>query len=135
MRPYASGATPQYDAATWRLCASRGSAGRWEAAKSLGKRPMTTFTFDPAPFAQVLGATLGTYRLEQVLEVNELGPTYLARGGASNGAYRVRLLTSGADLSPQERAIYLQRVEELVGQIATLQHPNILPLIDYGTYR
>ena len=48
---------------------------------------------------------------------------------------RVRLLTSGADLSPQERAIYLQRVEELVGQIATLQHPNILPLVDYGTYR
>jgi len=96
---------------------------------------MSTFTFDPVPFEQVLGATIDTYRLEQVLELNELGPTYLARGGVSNGAYRIRLLTSGGDMSPQERAIYLQRAGDLAAQLVRLQHPNILPVVDFGTYR
>jgi eukaryotic-like serine/threonine-protein kinase len=96
---------------------------------------MTTFTYDTAPYEQMLGATLGSYRLERVLDLNELGPTYLARGGASNATYRLRLLTAGTNLDSRERAAYLEHAGELAAQLATLQHPNILSLVDSGVYR
>jgi serine/threonine protein kinase len=99
---------------------------------------MTTLSvsrFDPRPFEQMVGASLGSYRLEQLIELNELGPVFLARGGAPAGAYRLRLLAPGGNQSAGERARYLADVEQRAAQIAGLQHPYILPLVDFGAHR
>ena len=82
-----------------------------------------------------IGTSLGNYRLEQFIEQSNWGPVFLARTNANSTGYLLRFLIGPANQSSKEHELYLERFQYQASQIATLQHPNILPLIDYGVYR
>ncbi len=87
-------------------------------------------------FDKWIGMSLGNYRLEQLIEQNNWGPVFLARDNATLTSYLLRFLAGApTNLAPKEHELYLERFQYQASQIATLQHPNILPLLDYGVYR
>jgi hypothetical protein len=79
-----------------------------------------------------IGATIGAYRLEELIGQSELGPVFSARGEAPGSAYLLCLIAIQPAMSPSARSTYQSRFQQQAGHIATLQHPYILPLIDYG---
>jgi serine/threonine protein kinase/nitrite reductase/ring-hydroxylating ferredoxin subunit len=85
-------------------------------------------------FDKLVGTKLGNYYLEQLIEQSELGPIFLAHteAEAKTSTCVLRLLTTPADLPSEARIVYLGRFQQLANQITALQHPNILPLLDYG---
>jgi serine/threonine protein kinase len=86
-------------------------------------------------FEKLIGMSLGNYRLEQFIEQNNWGPVFLARTNSSSSGYLLRFLIGPANQSVKEHELYLERFQYQASQIATLQHPNILPLLDYSVYR
>src|SRR6185312_11267648 len=82
-------------------------------------------------FDRLIGTTLGNYRLEQLIEQNDTELVFLARTEGTT-TYLLRILTVPAGLTSRERDDYLERFFYRVSQIAALQHPYILPMLDYG---
>jgi len=82
-------------------------------------------------FDRLIGTTLGNYRLEQLIEQNDTELVFLARTDGTT-TYLLRILTVPAGLTSRERDDYLERFLYRVSQIAALQHPYILPMLDYG---
>jgi serine/threonine protein kinase len=82
----------------------------------------------------LLGANLGKYRLEELLGQSELGPLFAARADSDGPQARflVRILSIPAVLTPETVAAFGGRWQREASHIATLQHPYILPLVDYG---
>src|SRR6266566_4208633 len=87
------------------------------------------YTFD-----QLTGTTLGNYRLEQFIGQSKMGPVFLARTDAAATAYQFRFLVGPTNLAASYRDDYLERFQNQASQIAALQHPYILPLLDFGIY-
>ncbi len=85
-------------------------------------------------FDKIAGATLGHYHLEQFIGQSKIGPAYLARSDATT-TYLLRFLTGPVDVASRDHEVYLEHFQYQAGQIAALQHPYILPLIDFGIYR
>lgn len=85
-------------------------------------------------YQSLIGSSLGPYRLEQVLETDELGPVFLARGTDSR-TYRLRLLPISGEMFPQQRSQYLDAAQAELATLAALQHAHLLPLVDYGQWR
>lgn len=80
----------------------------------------------------LIGTTLGSYRLEQLLESRSLAPVFLARNSTTGALYRLGILTLPADLPSEQRIVYLGRFQQEANSISALHHPAILPLLDYG---
>jgi hypothetical protein len=81
----------------------------------------------------LVGATLGKYRLEEVVEQSKLGPLFTARSSdAPQARYLVRVLAVQPFASQEALGTYWKRFQQQASSIATLQHPYILPLVDYG---
>ncbi len=85
-------------------------------------------------FEGLTGTTLGNYSLERFIGQSRLGPTFLARATTAT-TYLVRFLSTTMQAAPREHEAYLERFQYQAGQIATLQHPYLLPLLDFGVYR
>ena len=85
------------------------------------------------PFNKLAGISLGRYYLEQYIGQGKLGPIFLANS-ESTTTYLVRFLEDPMYIAPSERAIYLEQFQYRASQIATLQHPYLLPLQDYGIF-
>ncbi|HKV83987.1 MAG TPA: hypothetical protein VJN88_05490, partial [Ktedonobacterales bacterium] len=87
-----------------------------------------------SPYSRWIGATVGRYRLEQGLGQNELGPLFTARNLENNATCLVRVLAVPTAQTPDANAYYAARLEQEAARVAGLQHPYILPLIDYGLH-
>ena len=94
---------------------------------------------EQSSFDKLVGTVLGKYRLERLLESSKWGPVFLA--STKNGSkYVLRLVgldlaaKAQHDLTPDERIVYLGRFQQEANQISALQHPHILPLLDYGNH-
>jgi hypothetical protein len=85
-------------------------------------------------FDKLIGTTLGNYHLSQIIEQSNWGPLFLARTDTATTMYLVRFLTGLANLGAKNRDDYLERFQHQANQLATLQHPYILPLLDHGVY-
>ena len=87
----------------------------------------------PARYQSYNGATLGEYRLDKLLEESDTGPIFLAR--AKLTSFQLHLLTVPPDLAAQDRIVLLGHFQREANHIAALQHPGLLPLLDYGIYQ
>ena len=85
-------------------------------------------------FEKLTGITIGNYHLEQYIGQSKIGPIFLARADATT-TYLLRFLTGTMNLPAKDYEVYLERFQYQAGRIAALQHPYILPLLDYGAYR
>src|SRR5579863_5835637 len=85
-------------------------------------------------FDKLAGVELGHYRVERYLGQSKIGPTFLARTDVAT-TYLVRFLDSPLYSMARERDVYLDQFQYRARLITTLQHPYILPLLDYGIYR
>lgn len=88
-----------------------------------------------ATFEKWIGTSVGNYRIEQFIEQSNWGPVFLARTNTNTSGYLLRFLIGSANQSSKSHELYLERFQYQASQIATLQHPNILPLIDFGVHR
>src|ERR1700676_4381004 len=86
-------------------------------------------------FDKFIGSLIGKYHLEQFVEENNYSAVFLAQTEGSPARYLIRLLTKPAHLQGKNRDEYLERFQYKVGQIAALQHPYLLPIVDYGVFR
>ena len=86
-------------------------------------------------FEKWIGTSLGNYRIEEFIEQSNWGPVFLARTNKNTTSYLLRFLTRQANQSSKSHELYLERFQYQASQIANLQHPNILPLIDFGVYK
>jgi serine/threonine protein kinase len=84
-----------------------------------------------------IGATLGNYHLEQLLEQSKWGPVFIASSRAGT-SYVIRFVGTRFqedELNTDSHIVFLGRFQQEANQVAALQHPHILPLLDYGNYQ
>src|SRR5438105_9133826 len=84
-------------------------------------------------YDKFIGTTIGTYKLEQLIEQNQRGPIFTALKEGTT--YIVRFLALPTTMTQEARIVYLGRFQQEANTVAALQHPNILPLLDYGNYQ
>ena len=94
-----------------------------------------SMTLKNTVFDKWVGMSVGNYRLEQLVEQSNWGPIFLARTNSATTSYLLRFLVGPANLTLREQEVYLERFQYQASQIASLQHPYILPLLDFGAYR
>ncbi len=87
-----------------------------------------------SPFYSLIGATLGNYALEELLEQSEAGPVFKARNTSAGALFRLRVLVVPPDLKPEDRIVYLGRFQKEANKVASLQFMYILPLVDYAMH-
>jgi eukaryotic-like serine/threonine-protein kinase len=99
----------------------------------LGRLIMIEGTF----LEKFIGATLGNYHLEQLLEQSKWGPVFMAssRDGTSYVIRFVGTHFQEDELNTDAHIVFLGRFQQEANQVASLQHPYILPLLDYGNYQ
>src|SRR6266700_2327223 len=90
---------------------------------------------EPSAFDKLVGTTLGNYRLDKLTDKNDLGPVFLARSSKDSGRFLLRVLAVPADLTAEARIVYLGYFQQQANQVAGLQNPYILPLLDYGNHQ
>jgi eukaryotic-like serine/threonine-protein kinase len=85
-------------------------------------------------YDKMAGTVLGNYHLERFIGQSMIGPTFLAHADTTT-TYLVRFLDGPMNAAPKEHEAYLEHFQYRASQIATLQHPYILPLLDFGVFR
>ena len=85
-------------------------------------------------FDAYIGKTLGSYSLERLSKNLETGPIFLSRHIQAGTRHRLRFLALPAALSPEQRLVFLGHFQREAGKIASLHHPALIPLNDYGIY-
>jgi len=90
---------------------------------------------EQSAFDKLVGTTLGNYRLDKLIDKNDLGPVFLAYSSKDSGKFLLRILPIPADLTAEARIVYLGHLQQQANQVAGLQNPYILPLLDYGNHQ
>ncbi len=88
---------------------------------------------DAPQYERLIGTMLGPYQIEQLSEWNELGPIFVGRHTSDGGSFRIRPLEMPTDFNQDEFTAYLKRLDNQAQHVATLQHPYILPLTQFGS--
>src|SRR5215831_1358168 len=90
---------------------------------------------EQSAFDNLAGTTLGNYRLDKLIDKNDLAPVFRARSSKDSGKFLVRILAIPASLTAEARIVYLGHLQQQANQVAGLQNPYILPLLDYGNHQ
>ncbi len=77
----------------------------------------------------LVGQTLGQYQLRELLGAGGMGAVYLAYQANLKREVAVKVLPTGL----AEQAGYIERFNREAEIAAKLEHPNIVPIYDYGT--
>jgi hypothetical protein len=80
-----------------------------------------------SPFDSLIGATLGNYCLEELIEQDETSSVYRARNTLAGALFRLRVIVVPPYLKPEDRIVYLGRFQQEANQFAALHHRHILP--------
>ncbi|EFH81356.1 protein kinase domain-containing protein [Ktedonobacter racemifer] len=83
---------------------------------------------------ELVGQTLGTYQVEQLLGRGSLNAVYQAR---QEGSARPVMLTTyflPSTLPPQARARFIARFTTIASSLLQLRHPCVQPLEDFGEH-
>lgn len=80
----------------------------------------------------LLGSVLGTCALERILGRGGMGVVYLAQQSRPHRQVAVKVLLLSLMPDPERRERFLKRFRREADAVAALDHPNILPIFEYG---
>src|SRR6266571_1561526 len=79
-----------------------------------------------------VGTVLGTCTLQQLIGQGGMGAVYLAQQSRPRRQVAVKVLLPSTTLKPQHLAAFLERFRRETDAAASLEHPNIMPVYEYG---
>lgn len=82
----------------------------------------------------LIGTTLGSYVLQELIGQGTMGGVYLAQQFRSHRQAALKVFWRAAVLDPLYRQEFLQRFCKELELAASLDHPNILPIYEYGEH-
>jgi serine/threonine protein kinase len=80
----------------------------------------------------LLGTVLGTCTLQRLIGQGGMGAVYLAQQSRPRRQVAVKVLMPLASLTPVQLAAFLERFRRETDAAASLEHPNIMPVHEYG---
>ncbi|GCF06603.1 serine/threonine-protein kinase [Dictyobacter arantiisoli] len=78
------------------------------------------------------GKVLGTCTLEKIIGRGGMGAVYLAQQSRPRRQVAVKVLLPITTLQPHQQAAFLERFRRETDAAASLEHPNITPVHEYG---
>jgi len=81
---------------------------------------------------ELVGQTLGTCHVEQLLGRNRLSTVYLAQQPEQNRTVAITLFRIPEQFSVQVRSRFIARFTSEASALVLLNHPHILPIYEYG---
>ena len=82
----------------------------------------------------LIGTVLGTCTLQQVIGQGGMGAVFLAQQSRPRRQVAVKVLLPLTPLPPNQLAAFLERFRRETDAAASLEHPNIIPVYEYGEY-
>jgi serine/threonine-protein kinase len=86
----------------------------------------------PIPVEQLVGHTLGTYRIERLLGYGNSEVVCLAQQPTHSQPVMLTIITLPETFSPQARERFKTRFTEVASLAMKLHHPSIFPTYDFG---
>jgi serine/threonine protein kinase/nitrite reductase/ring-hydroxylating ferredoxin subunit len=83
---------------------------------------------------QLVGQNIGAYRVERLLGRGQLNAVYLAYHPTQNSPAALTTFILPETFSFETRRRFLERFQQVVAKLTTLQQPHILPVYDYGEF-
>ncbi len=80
---------------------------------------------------ELIGVTLGTCTLEQVIGRGGMGAVYLAQQSRPVRTVAVKVLIPANNFNPDQQRTFLERFRREADTVARLEHKNILPIYEY----
>ncbi len=80
----------------------------------------------------MVGTVLGTCTLQKLIGQGSMGAVFLAQQSRPNRQVAVKVLLPSLPLTPQQRTAFLERFRRETDAAASLEHPNIMPVHEYG---
>jgi serine/threonine protein kinase len=80
----------------------------------------------------LVGTVLGTCTLQRLIGQGGMGAVYLAQQTRPRRQVAVKVLLPSTTLKPQHLAAFLERFRRETDAAASLEHPNIMPVYEYG---
>src|SRR5215471_11546806 len=80
----------------------------------------------------LLGTVLGTCTLQRLIGQGGMGAVFLAQQSRPRRQVAVKVLLPMTPLSPNQLAAFLERFRRETDAAASLEHPNITPVHEYG---
>src|SRR5215469_4597294 len=80
----------------------------------------------------LIGSVLGTCTLQQLVGQGGMGAVYLAQQSRPRRQVAVKVLLPATTLKPHHLAAFLERFRRETDAAASLEHPNIMPVYEYG---
>lgn len=82
----------------------------------------------------LLGTVLGTCTLQKLIGQGGMGAVFLAQQSRPKRQVAVKVLLPMIPLNPDQLAAFLERFRRETDAAAALEHPNIMPVHEYGEY-
>ncbi len=80
----------------------------------------------------LIGMVLGTCTLQKLIGQGGMGAVYLAQQSRPRRQVAVKVLLPMTPLTPNQQAAFLERFRRETDAAASLEHPNIMPVHEYG---
>ena len=80
----------------------------------------------------LIGKVLGTCTLQKIIGQGGMGAVYLAQQSRPRRQVAVKVLLPSTALTARQQAAFLERFRRETDAAASLEHPNILPVHEYG---
>jgi serine/threonine protein kinase len=82
----------------------------------------------------LVGKVLSTCTLQSVIGRGEMSTVFLAQQSRPRRQVAVKVLHPTLPVAPRQRAAILERIRHEIDVIASLEHPNIIQIHEYGEY-
>jgi serine/threonine protein kinase len=82
----------------------------------------------------LIGTVLGTCTLQKLIGQGGMGAVFLAQQSRPKRQVAVKVLLPMIPLNPDQLAAFLERFRRETDAAAALEHPNIMPVHEYGEY-